>query len=193
MKNEKKSTSQKKQNTKKVETKKNILETMDIRTMVILVLIAILAVASMCAMYFKAKDTTYGENWQNKSYLVEKELAPLLKCEEIPNVILGNESMILVTSFNEEEFELEKDLAKLIKQYNIKDFYVYPVNDACGSVNDLGSTVSKNLKLTKGLTKIPTILYYRNGSLMEIVEREDQKILDVGDFQKLLDIYEIAK
>ena len=43
---------------------------------------------------------------------------------------------------------------------------------------------------TKNITKLPTILYYESGQLQEVVKRVDNHVINAGDFQKLLDIYE---
>ncbi len=183
----------------KMETEKKPVEelytpNMSVMAIVTVLLAAILVVIYMVTLFMKAQEVTYSEAWKDKSYLVEKELAPKISCDELANATLGNESFIFVLSYSEEAFELEKDMAKLIKEYHLQDdFYVYTLDDNCGPISEPESIVGQNLKLTKGLNKIPAILFYRNGSLEEVVEREDEKMIEIGDFQKLLDIYEISK
>ena len=43
---------------------------------------------------------------------------------------------------------------------------------------------------TDEIDKIPTILYYQDGELVYVVERDDDNMINSGDLQKLLDIYE---
>ncbi len=163
---------------------------------IIMAVVAFLVLAvGVIVAFIQAEESgaSYSDKWKDKSYLVEKEYAASVTCDGIPNAILGDQAFILVTSFNEEEFHLEKDLARLIRENHIEDFYVYPLVDNCGPISNASSVAGRNLLLTKGLEHTPAILYYRNGKLEEVVEREDEKMLEVGDFQKLLDIYEITK
>ena len=43
---------------------------------------------------------------------------------------------------------------------------------------------------TDEITTVPIILYYRDGELVDTVTRDDANVINAGDFQKLLDIYE---
>ena len=179
-----------KKETKKVWNENNHMKT------IVMVVVAFLVLALGVVIAFKQAEesgASYSDKWKDKSYLVEKEYAASVTCSQIPNAILGSQAFILVTSFSEEEFRLEKALAKLIRENHIEDFYVYPLVDNCGPISNAGSVAGQNLLLTKGLEHTPAILYYRDGKLEDVVEREDEKMLEVGDFQKLLDIYEITK
>ncbi len=179
----------------KKETKAVWNESSHLKTIIMVVVSFLVLAVGVIVAFIKAEESgaSYSEKWKDKSYLVEKEYAASLTCDGISNAILGSQAFILVTSFSEEEFHLEKDLARLIRENHIDDFYVYSLNDSCGSVTDASSTASQNLLLTEGLKHTPAILYYRDGKLEEVALREDEKMLEVGDFQKLLDIYEITK
>ena len=93
----------------------------------------------------------------------------------------------------EEKGISQKQLADVISDYHLEDdFYVLsgePHN--CGEISDVTSEFSKELQLTSGITKTPVILFYRNGELTEVIEREDEAMLTDGDLVKVLDIYEI--
>ena len=43
---------------------------------------------------------------------------------------------------------------------------------------------------TDKITKVPTILYYKDGKIIDVVRRNDNNIINASDFQKVLDIYE---
>ncbi len=176
----------------KKETSKDISQP-NLLSFLTILLMAILVTISIVTLFMKAKESTYSQMWENKSYLVEKELGPEITCDELANAILGEQAFIFATSYNgEEEFELEKSLAKIIKTNALKDFYIYPLEDSCGPISSSDSLAARNLKLSEGLSKTPAILYYRNGQLQEILMREDNKMLEAADFQHLLDIYEIT-
>ena len=54
--------------------------------------------------------------------------------------------------------------------------------------------INKALSLEEiKVTNVPTIIYYKEGKAVDIISREDDNIMNVGDFQKLLDINNIEK
>ena len=56
---------------------------------------------------------------------------------------------------------------------------------------DFIKNLNEKVKANDAITKIPVILYYKDGTLTEILQGES-KVFNVGDFQQLLDKYEIA-
>lgn len=131
----------------------------------------------------------------SKSYLIDKKIATEIKCNDLSNAITGEESFIFVTTLNDEnEYKLEKDLKKVIGENRLNDkFYVYVDDPSCGSLNDITTNASINLKLQEKITQVPTILYYKDGSLVDYVERVDENMMEAADFVQLLDIYELTK
>ena len=129
----------------------------------------------------------YGENKDfSKSYLLKNKVITEIKKEDINTTLLNNNSFIFITNLNqEEEYNLEKDLMKVIKDNKLKDnFYIY-FKEPSDNLNELFGI--------DGSIKTPTILYYKNGSLVDSVKREDEKMIEAADFVKLLDIYELSK
>ena len=43
------------------------------------------------------------------------------------------------------------------------------------------------------IKEIPTIIYYNDGKVVDIITREDDNMMNIGDFQKLLDVNKIEK
>ncbi len=156
--------------------------------MILIIILALLIVVIGIAKIggvFENKDYT-------KSYLLNnKVITNELKKEDISSTLQNKETFIFITSlnqdeeYNEEEYNLEKDLKKVIKDNDLKDnFYIYLKDD------------NTNLRELFGIeenTKTPTILYFKNGSLIDKVERLDEKMMEAGDFTKLLDMYELSK
>ena len=162
-------------------------KTIFILRIIAIILAAVLVIVAGVKVFMEAKDNNYSDYWKNKSYLIEKNLAQKTVCNDLESIVNGKEKIVLVTNFTEEEFELEKQIAKLIKEYKLEDkFYVYALEESCKS------SALENLQLEK-FEQIPAIYYYRNGLLNYKVEREDQKMIEAADFQKLLDIYEFEK
>ena len=193
----KKTTSAATKTTKKIEPKteekvikeetKNNETKMDYKIILIIVLALLIAVIGIAKIsgVFENKDFS-------KSYLLKNKVTTNeLKKEDISNVLLDKEVFIFITSlnkdeeYNEKEYNLEKNLKKVIKDNNIKDnFYIYFIDS------------STNLKELFGIdenTKVPTILYYKYGNLVDQIKREDEQMMEAADFAKILDMYELSK
>ncbi len=163
-----------------------------------IILACILLGICSIAFFIKAKDNVYSSKWDGLSYLTEKEYATEVNCQDIPDTIKNTTSFIYIKPFdetnNEKEFDLEQGLSKIIEKYGLKDkFYVYKVDEKCGSLEDYNSVIGRNLRLEKSLTKVPTIIYYKNGSLIDYIARLDNQMMSPADFEQLLEMYEIKK
>ncbi len=159
------------------------------------ILAAILVVVILVVYFIQVKNNTYSVDWERKSYLVENDIAST-NCESVSNAILGDYNFVFVRpkESNEDEFNLEKKLLKVIKDYNLEGhFYVYTLDNTCGVITDPYSVLGQNLKLDEGIEKVPTILYYKDGELVDYIQRDDEQMMSDADFVKLLDIYEFEK
>ena len=131
------------------------------------------------------------------SYLVSSGTISLTihNLDEVNQVLFSNETpdkyfVLINYTKNEDNYNLEKDLKNIIDNYKLNDsFYYLDVTDLKNSNNNYIDEINKTFK-TKDIKSIPTILYYENGSLKEVVKRIDNNTINAGDFQKLLDIYE---
>lgn len=166
---------------KKDITKEEKLDSKMILIVVLAFLIAIIALAKIAGI-FEIKD-------YSKSYLLKhKVVTNEVTTNNINNALTNKNAFILVTTLNnEEEYNLEKDLKKVIKNNELKDnFYVYIYNE------DSKTNLNNIFKVTGDIT-LPTILYYKNGEFVDMVKREDPKMIEAADFVKLLDMYELSK
>lgn len=177
----------------KEETVQNprVITTLQIVAIVLMVILVIVATAKI---FYEYQESSFERNGYQESYLIKKKNVSTTQCGEIANAINRDQAFIYIPNLGtEEEFELEKKLADVISDYHLEDdFYVLsgePHN--CGEISDVTSEFSSELQLTSGITKTPVILFYRNGELAEVIEREDEAMLTDGDLVKVLDIYEI--
>ena len=89
---------------------------------------------------------------------------------------------------------MEKGLKDLINEYSLNDSMYYlnvtEIKDKEGYLDDINKAL--NLE-DKKVTTTPTIIYYKDGKVVDIIERNDDNIMNVGDFQKLLDVNKVAK
>ena len=147
--------------------------------------ILIAALILMVTIVKLSGNLIHGNN--SKSYLITHKIG-VLKVDEnnINDITSSKEAFVFVTSLNnDEEYDLEKDLANIIKKDNLKDkFYVY--------VKDDNSSLNNSLQLTEEM-KTPTILYFKDGQLVDYIKRQDELMMTSADFAQLLDIYEITK
>ena len=178
---------EKKGNKKKIKLDNNILVILGVFCA------ALLIVITLFNYYKKAQDVTYKAEWQNKSFLVSEGIANV-SCDSLSNYLDKDYMFVYVAESigTEEEFNLEKKLKTMVNDYKLQDHFVLfqAVGDNCGSIDDKGSVKVQSLRLEKGLSKLPTIIYYKNGKVVDYIEREDEQMMSEQDFAQLLDKYE---
>ena len=98
----------------------------------------------------------------------------------------SSEQFILITKTNNEEvFDFEVELKKIIKRKDLRDNFIYlDYTNKENELNELNNILNANIK------NIPAIIYIKNGELMKIIESE-KDILRAEEFDKLLDEYEV--
>ena len=92
----------------------------------------------------------------------------------------------------EEEFNLEKKLKTMVNDYKLQDHFALfqAVGDNCGSINDAGSVKVQSLRLEKGLSKLPTIIYYKDGKPVDYIDSTNQ-VLTSDRLIQLIEKWEI--
>lgn len=143
----------------------------------------------------------YEENKVSQSYLIKEgtiknEIKDLNEIEAIFSEA-PDEYFIYISYSNDENiYKMEKDLKELILDYNLQDkFYYINVTDIKTNDNYI-EELNEALNLDEQkITKVPTILYYKNGTLTKggILNRDDDNIISAADFQQFLDIKDIEK
>lgn len=164
----------------------------------------VLAVVIVVVMFLL---TWYGFAWYNvlkenriaTSYLVKEKIISneIKSLEEVSAVFSEAPSTYFIyISYNgsEEIYNMEKGLKDLINEYSLNDSMYYlnvtEIKDKEGYLDDINKAL--NLE-DKKVTTTPTIIYYKDGKVVDIIERNDDNIMNVGDFQKLLDVNKVAK
>lgn len=139
----------------------------------------------------KNKET----NELTKSYLLESGAVSLeIKNLDEVNQILTEaptEYFILITYLNDEKNnELETGLKPIIDKYKLNDSFYYLNIDSIKDEDNYLTRLNNTFNTDK-IKKVPIILYYRDGKIVDTVSRYDDNTINASDFQKLLDIYEI--
>jgi hypothetical protein len=87
----------------------------------------------------------------------------------------------------------EKEIAKVLTKNNLMDsvYYIdaYDYLDNKEYVEELNQVLKIDEK--KQLKKIPAIIYISNSEITYTIDSTD-KLIDSGDIQKIIDMYEIA-
>ena len=173
---------------KEVEGAKHIFSQKNILIIVCIVLASILVIFYGYRVN-KLKET----DTLSKSYLLDSGTVSLeIKNLDEVNQILAEsptEYFVLISyTGNKDTYKLENGLKRILDKYKLNDSFYYlnvkSIMDEDNYLNRLNNAFN-----TDKIKKVPTILYYRNGKIVDVVTRNDNNIINAGDFQKLLDIY----
>ena len=125
----------------------------------------------------KKLETSYLEG-----YINEVSFSELLNVLSEPS----SELFILVTKTNDESvYKFETELKKIIKKYDLRDNFIY-----IDSSNNETVVNRINNILNSDIKTIPAIIYIKNGEFVKNID-SSVNILNGGDFEKLLDEYEV--
>ena len=169
---------------KEVEGAKHIFSQKNILIIVCIVLALILVIFYGYRVN-KLKET----DTLSKSYLLDSGTVSLeIKNLDEVNQILAEsptEYFVLISyTGNKDTYKLENGLKRILDKYKLNDSFYYlnvkSIMDEDNYLNRLNNAFN-----TDKIKKVPTILYYKNGKIVDV----DNNIINAGDFQKLLDIY----
>ncbi len=161
------------------------------------VIIGIILLVWYCFAWYKV----YKQDKVSTSYLVKNNIVTneVNDLNEIGDVFseAPDEYYIYVSYTGDEDvYEMEKGLAKVIKKYNISDNFYYlnvtSIKNDSNYVDDINKVLG--LKDEK-IINVPTIIYYKDGVVVKdgVIVRRDNKLMTSADFQKLLDANNIEK
>lgn len=98
---------------------------------------------------------------------------------------------------NKDVYNLEKQLKKVIKSYSLEDkFYYINITDLKHDTNVVDEVNAYLGYRNAKVSQVPTIVYVNKSNevrIENIVARDDNSMMSLGDFQKLLDINDVSK
>ena len=161
------------------------------------VVIGILLLVCYCfAWYNVYKEDKVSTSYLIKNNIISNEIKDLNEIVDVFSEAPDEYYVYVSYTGDEEIFAMEKELAKIIKKYNIADQFYYlnvtGIKDNSDYVNDINRALSlRNEKIIR----IPTIIYYKDGEVVKdgIVSRKDNKMMTSADFQKILDKNNVKK
>lgn len=138
------------------------------------------------------------ENLYQEGYFIHEKIdIKKISLEEAKNVARDSiDATFILFNYRgyKETYQLEHDLLKILQDYHLEqNFYYVDLTDETGTLNcDMTCVINTSMNVDK-FKNVPAIAYYGRGSLVDIAQRDDQKVLEVADFVKLLDMYEFRK
>ena len=160
----------------------------------IYIIIGVILVLILVGVYIYRIQAIREEEKLSTSYLLSSGTVSLeiKNLDEVSQILSESptEYFVLITyTGNEDTYVLEEGIKPIIDDYKLSDsFYYLNIESIMDSDNYL--TRLNNAFNTNEITTVPIILYYRDGVLVDTVTRDDDNVINAGDFQKLLDIYE---
>lgn len=143
-------------------------------------------------VYQRVQEKLYDEGY----FYHEKTDIKEIFYDDLSNEIskMTNPAFILVNGIGEKEnYDLEKELDKIVNDYHLKsNFYYINFSKQNREKSAIASELNQMFETTK-IKTVPTIIYLKDGKVLDIVNRDDNQVLEAADFVKLLDIYEIKK
>ena len=179
-----------------VKKKKNSISSKNYIIVILISVVAILLTIYAFSWYNIFKEKKYSESYLIKTNTISLEVNDLTEIEntftEAPT-----EYFVYIGYKNDENvYKLEKDLKKIIDKNNLNDnFYYIDITDLKNEDNYL-EKLNNALGLSENkITRVPTIIYFKDGKVAKdaIITREDLQIMNAGDFEQLLEIYELKK
>jgi hypothetical protein len=167
-----------------------------IKNYIIVFLIVIGAIA--LALYAFSWHKVIKENRLSTSYLIESktvsnEIQGLEGLNDVLSEVSPTYYLYISYTGSEEIYKMEKELASLINKYKLEDEVYFLNVTSIKDDNDLVKQVNEALNLDDQVKHIPTIIYYSDGKVVDIISKDGNNIMDIGDFQKLLDKNKIEK
>ena len=150
----------------------------------IYLLIMIIVVVSLTFLIFNINKNYQTEKLET-SYLAN--YLTVVKTEELSNILSepSSELFIFVTKTNDENiFNLEKDLKKIIKKHDLRDNFILLDYTDESNVEELNKILKSDIET------IPAIIYIKNGEFIKSIDSKES-LLKSSDFEKMLDEYEV--
>lgn len=139
------------------------------------------------------------ENKVSTSYLLEQkyisnEITDLNAISDIFMEMPDSYFVYISYTGDEKIYNMEKSIKDLIKDYNLSDQMYYLNVTSIKDEENYIDKINEALDLTdRKVTKVPTILYFYEGKLVEMTDSKSDNLLTKSDFEKLIEIVNIEK
>jgi len=146
------------------------------------------------AWYKTIKTNKVAESYLVTEKVVSNEIKSLDELSDILSESPETYYIFISYTGSEDVYNLEKEMAKLISEYNLSDSFYYLNITNIMNDEDYLDKINETLNLKDEKVKqVPTVLYYQDGALVNIINKDDKSMMNIGDFQKMLDVNQIEK
>ncbi len=160
----------------------------------VIVLVIIVATWYGFAWYKVIKENKVSKSYLVNEKIISQEIKDLSEVNDVLSEPLSTYYIYVSYTGSEEIYNMEKELKSLIVDYDLSDKFYYLNVTEIKDDKDVIEKVNDALHLEgKDIENIPTILYIKDGEVVDLIVREDNQIMTKGDFQKLLDVNNIKK
>ena len=168
-----------------------------VKNYVIVVLMAVGVIALVLYAFCWRKvlqESKYATSYLIQSNIISNEIKDLEDLKDVFSEAPETYYIYISYTGSEDIYKMEKELAALIKEYNIgEQMYLLNITSIKNEDNYIDK-INEALQLTtKKVTKVPTIVYYRDGKVIDIIKQEGNNIMNIGDFEKLLNVNKVEK
>lgn len=189
-----------KKSNKKV-MKSNLKDDMEMNKYLFLIAVFIIAILAVSGVYTIINYET--SNKYQTSYLVDTNTIKRDNVVDYNNAatyfggLTGDYYIYISYTNNKNVYNLEKQLRKVIKNYNLEDKFYYINIDSLKNDSNVTDEVNAYLGYRDAkVSQVPTIVYVNKSNVVRIeniIARDDNSMMSLGDFQKLLDINDVSK
>ena len=147
-----------------------------------------------CAWYNVHKDKKLSESYLISQKIISQEIDELSEIDDILSEPYSTYFIYISYTGSEEIYNMEKEIKDIIVDYKLSDKLYYLNVTNIKEDKDVIDKINEALHLEgKDVEKIPTILYIKDGVVIDVITRQDNRIMEKGDFEKLLEVNNIQK
>ena len=165
------------------------------------VALALVLAAIFLTWYGFAWNKVRQENKVSVSYFVKnnvitKEIDSLEELDSIVQEAPEKYFIYIGYTGDENVYNLEKQLAPIIKEYELNDSFYYLNVTKIKNEDNYVDKINEKLGLTDvKVTNVPTVIYFVDGTVSKsgIITTADGNLMTKNDFQKFLDVNKIEK
>ena len=89
---------------------------------------------------------------------------------------------------------MEKELKSLIQEYNLNENMYFLNVTSTKKEDNYIKKINEKLNMEKiKVEKVPTIIYFKDGKAVDLINRKDDNIMNEGDFAQLLERNNVEK
>lgn len=156
----------------------------------VVVLIIVLVIFYLYRVHDVRLTERIQESYLLNSQTISLEIKNLSEVDQILTEAPDDYFVLISYTNSQDTYDLEKGLKNIIDTYALSDHFYYFNATNIMKENNYLDELNKAFD-TDLIKNVPTILYFHDGKLEDVVKRDDKNPINAGDFQKLLDIYDI--